>query len=528
MVQVGIVRARSENDQVLFEFAHPCTSSVIVEGLANDHQRSIHHAIANALGKRRRNPDATQEVAEHLRLAGQETEAFTTYIQAAKGMIRQNRYLDVIRLCLAAEALKDQVRPYIDDNQHLDACRWMYMLLGEARLAKGKWRDALTPLQEAVQAARALGDQENVARCLVSLGRSHYRLGRFDHASPLLDEALKLGGAQAPGRPAAIRALADIKVRRGQFDDAEELWLQALEHAQTKGQRDSEARARRGLAHVKAFQHKLSESATLLDQAEDLLNPDGNPRVRAGVFARSIELDLAAARYGSALYRCDTLIELVQSRELDERFAEAYALSADAHRLAGLTEKCESHLEKSLRFAALTSTQSQWTAMLRNARVLCDLGRFDEVEAALPKPEDLRNNALDDPSAQLAALRARAVAHKNAKMATDLCSWCMMRPVPLLLIRHIHICTDVSLALGRSGDINAARRAAKRGLKALQGPEFDGLRLELLIAFQRVAPDPRIQDAISQVSKRIAISLPPQVQRSLVRRPIIKGAFEQG
>lgn len=526
MVHAGIIRARKEEENVRFSFAHPCTASVIIDGLALDARRSIHHAIARALGKKRRNPDASHEVAKHLHHAGQHADAFRAYIQAAKGMSRLHRHLDVIRICTAAkDTLKDAATD-IDPPKFQELSRWMYMLTGEAYLARARWTDALAPLQEAVQMARLLGDRDSIARCLVSLGRTHYRLGRFDHASPLLDEALKMGQPDAVGRAGAVRALGDILVRRGKFEEAEHLWDEALECAKDGKHRDSEARARRGLAHVKVFQQKFTEASTLLDQAEDLLNPDGNPRVRAGVISRSVELDLAAARYGSALYRGESLIELVQNRELEDRFAESFALNADALRLAGCIEDCEKNLETSLRFAGIQSMKSQWMAMLRNARILCDLERYEEVEHALPKPEDLRNNSLDDPSAQLAALRARAMAKKNPKMAIDLCSWVMMRPEPLLLIRQAHICTDVCLAFGRAGDIPAARRAAKKGLKALQGPEFDGLRLELLIAFQRVSPDPRILDAIGQVAKRIAVSLPSSIQQKLIRRPVINSCFD--
>ena len=185
MVQVGIIRARSENEQVLFHFAHPCTSSVIVDGLDIDHRRSIHHAIAGALGKRRRNPDATKEVAEHLRNAGQ-IAAFAAYIQSAKGMIRQNRYSEVIQLCTAVEA-SDERRPYSPMNStwiRVGGCTCYSVKRGS--LAGNGMRPSPSKMRHK---RRSIGDKGNVARCLVSLGRSHYRLGRFDHASPLLEEA---------------------------------------------------------------------------------------------------------------------------------------------------------------------------------------------------------------------------------------------------------------------------------------------------------------------------------------------------
>ena len=525
--QAGVLRAIRAQDELVFDFAHPCMASVMVGDMSPDQKRSVHHAISIGLGSPRRDPKATRELAEHLKGSGQLAKAFPLYIRAARGMNRKKKFNEVIVLCDEADKIRKLLDETLPREELLPNTRWLFMLKGEALLAKGVWEEATEPLQRAVHVARELNDTEAASRCLASLGRAHYRLGRFDHASPLLEEALALASTKSRDRSPATRALADILVRRGEFDRAERLWKEALHQASQGQQRDSEARARRGLAHVKAFQGQLGEAAELLDQADDLLNPDGNPRVRAGVMARSIELDLASARYGSALYRCDTLVELAHIREMDERLAEAYALTAKANLRAGQRVQAESNVNKSLNFIQAQRDPSLWMARLTSSRVYCDLQMWDEADKALPKPEELRNNALDDPSAQLAALRARRIAHTDPKTASDLCSWCLLRPVPSLIIRHIHICTDVCLALGTAGDIEGARKAAKRGLKALTGTDCDGLRLDLLIAFHTVAPDPRILATIGQVTKRIALSLPPNIARTMLQRPIIKASIEQ-
>ena len=107
--------------------------------------------------------------------------------------------------------------------------------------------------------------ERHLARCLGSMGRAHYRNARFELAEPLLIEALRISDTGAPERATATRALADIRLRAGDYDQAERLWSEALDIAIEAGSRDGEARARRGLAHSRVLQGRLPEASDLSD-----------------------------------------------------------------------------------------------------------------------------------------------------------------------------------------------------------------------------------------------------------------------
>ncbi|MBA2322213.1 MAG: hypothetical protein H0V89_13795, partial [Deltaproteobacteria bacterium] len=65
-------------------------------------------------------------------------------------------------------------------------------------------------------------------------------------------------------------------------------------------------------------------------------------------------------------------------------------------------------------------------------------------------------------------------------------------------------------ALVASGDTAGARTAAKRALKALQGPSLDGATLEALRLLDATAPDERVRSALQQVATRVAAQLTPR------------------
>ena len=78
------------------------------------------------------------------------------------------------------------------------------------------------------------------------------------------------------------------------------------------------------------------------------------------------------------------------------------------------------------------------------------------------------------------------------------------------------------MALGRVGQVDPARTAVKRGLKALDGPGADGLRLELLIAMYRARPEDRVLEAIGALSKRISGRLSSDHARRFRQRAVVE------
>ncbi len=180
---------------------------------------------------------------------------------------------------------------------------------------------------------------------------------------------------------------------------------------------------------------------------------------------------------------------------------------------------------QALMFARAAQTP-EWEPRLRVARALVNLGRVLQAHEALPAPEEMPHSQLDDPAAQAAALRARICAADDPARARDLAAWALTRPAPLLVLSSARVSVDAAMALVAAGQVEAARQAVKRGLKALQvGVASDGLRLELLVAMQVASPDPRVIDAIRQVAARMLPLLPPNTADRFRARAVIHQAL---
>ncbi len=522
MVQHGVVDRDVVDAQETLRLRHPCAVRVIRGVLNAEDKREYHAHVARALGVRRRS--SGREVAEHLEASGDARAAYPMYIAAARRTAREGRFSEVLEITRRANDVRSRAEPFLEPDTRANKRRWLELLTGEALLARRAWDEAITPLRLAVAAARDEGDRQAIARCLGSLGRAHYRRGNFAKAAPLLSEALDLAEPGAPERAAALRALADIQLRQGHLDVSEKLWTDALRAGMDVGSRDAEARARRGLAHVRAIQGRLDASGELLAQADELLNPDGDYRVRAGVLARLIELDIAAGRFGSALYRSELLVDLARRHGMSERLPEAYSLLAQL--LANLADPDNAHdaAQQALIFAKATGVRS-WQAQLRATRVLLQLGFGREAEMALPDAATLPASQVYDPPAQHAALYARLFARIDAGRCRDLSTWTLTRPPPTLGIRAAEIALDCAHALMAIGQNDPARSAIKHGLKQLQGHGADGLRLELLVLMHQAAPDHRVLDAVGQVARRMLPQLPATGAEAFRTRNVIADAL---
>ena len=375
-----------------------------------------------------------------------------------------------------------------------------------------------------MQRARRLirpSDEEVEARVLSALGRAWHRSGQLDQAEPVLRAALSHAGGDERRRAAATRSLADIALHSAALGDSEALFDQALRLARSH---DEEARAQRGLAHARALQGRLTDSRDMLESAKELLPPESSARVRAGILTRLIELDQAAGRYGSALHRCDSLLDLVHARELSERLAQVLALTAESQWLSGLAREAVQTARHALTYARADA--GAWDARLRVARLLCEAELWEEASTAMPEREHLPSDRISDPASRYAVLRAWRIASTSRIEARDLATWALVRPAPLWVVSRAQVARDATLVLVRAGDPAGARDAAKRGLRAVEVPGTDGLRLELLLALHRALPDPRVQTAAAQLADRVARSMPRGASSGFRQRGGIRAALD--
>jgi serine/threonine protein kinase/tetratricopeptide (TPR) repeat protein len=524
MVYVDSDEGDSTDDQPLVKIANPTTSRVLRDQLERNVRVARHGAIAKALaGKRRRS--ASVELAQHLIAAELPLQAYPVLINAARRAARARNNQEVFALCEQARSIQKECESRTDYAESIRLRRWLYMLLGEAYLHRSQWQDAADALERAIAAARLENDPTGLAKCLSAYGRALYRLNRLQEALIPLQESLKTFEPGAPESAGATRVLADIALQDGKLDEAEHLWNEAMDNATASQSIDGQARAYRGIAHLRALQHRYVDASQLLDRADEMLLSQGETYVRCGIMARSIELDLAGGRYASALHRAENLIQLSDRGDMPERLSSALVLQSETYLKLGLEDRAQHAVQQALLYA--TSAHShQWAIKTHSARILLDLNLHTEADEALVKPDGLIKAPLHTPAVQVAALRARLQAVFQPSAAKDLANWALAQPKPPLNFRAAQIDLDIAKAFLGMGLKDHARKAAKSALKLLQVSGTDGLRLEVLLCLAQTGQNDAIAEIYGKIALKIYESLPKRSAKSFANRPFIADALD--
>lgn len=509
LIQEGWVRAELAEDDHALSLAHPCAGGVIRRRLDTETAKARHLALAEVLGGRRRR--ATTEAADHLAAGGRTQDAITTYAEAARRAEAAGAFDEALHASERALTLLDGEPP--DPARR----RALLALAGASQLALGRWVDAVPTLEAAVAAAREQGDHDAVAAAASDLGRALYRLGRLDRAGAMLEEAIAEGTPGGREASAARRALADIHLQGGRWDAAMALFRDAMATATAVGSRDDEARARRGIAHVLALEGRLGEATRELDAADALLVPDGDPRVRAGILLRAIELDAAAGRLAFASHRCDLLLDLLRARSLGSRVPEAVAYAAEVARMTGDLDQAAAEARRAVLLARARPEEST-PGLLLGTRVLASLDRLHGDEHEALERVVAVASGVRRPGAQALALLARLSPGDTGVLDRALAE----PPAPWTLaevLRRIDL-AFAAHACARPAQVDEALEAAS---SALRTDRTDGARLELDLV--RLALGRPLPDDLRARILALAQPLPERTRRGFLSRPDIARAL---
>lgn len=104
---------------------------------------------------------------------------------------------------------------------------------------KGQHEKALKNLSDALEIVQALGANEaDVATTRINMAISHMALGELDKAETEIQQALKFystpEGLNSPHVAAALSASAELASKKGNFKEAEELYVNALNVTESK------------------------------------------------------------------------------------------------------------------------------------------------------------------------------------------------------------------------------------------------------------------------------------------------------
>lgn len=501
LVRKGVLSRTVDDNIERLGLQDPSAPRVLFDSMGEAHRERIHGAIANALQRnalRRRHANLL-EIATHLEAAGEIPRALPMYVRAARRAAREGRSSEVIDICRTAEAIGDHPSlEQCEPSEIAEHRRWLALLRGQAHLARRSWEPAEQVLADAVGLAQAAGDELVLEQAWAARGRALYRLGRLDEARTALDAAAQASGGDPLDGPSE-RMRADLALQHGDLDEADTRWSTALQRSLVLGDRDDEARARRGIAHVRMARGQLEEAHQQLTRAHDLLSPDGDYRVRAAVLSRSAELDAVTGRFGSALHRAEQLVELARRHGLGDRMPTALGLLATVHAALGDRAKAAATATEGLTFARAQGPGA-WAARLLVGRVYLDLGEPEEARTALPDPGQIPSLPLLAARAQALALSARATGRvEDARQA-----------LASLGTSEVPICAalarlDAARAL-LPEDPGSAAECALHGLKL---SDAAGIQLQLRLVLLAAQPsDASHRQGLRDLVRRILPHLP--------------------
>ncbi|MBW4619187.1 MAG: tetratricopeptide repeat protein [Cyanosarcina radialis HA8281-LM2] len=136
------------------------------------------------------------------------------------------------------------------------------------RVAQGRDAEALQDLQQAI-ALEEPGEAGSSVWARTLLGRLYYKQGQLDRAEQLYRESLRI----LPEHPPALLNLAQLEVRRGNYQQAEKTYSQFAISLQ-KAPNTYDHVVLRGMSRVQALQGDKAKATELQDRAEARLRED--------------------------------------------------------------------------------------------------------------------------------------------------------------------------------------------------------------------------------------------------------------
>ena len=250
---------------------------------------------------------------------------------------------------------------------------WLGVLLSQ----QGEAQAAVASLERSLATWRDLGDRDQQARELNSLGITHKHLGDVDGARSLLEESVTISReiGSAPRLAAALTNLGQLESDAGNFDRATQVLQEALAIDRRQGDMLGVAVDQQSLAGVSLRAGRAQEARDLLSLMADYVVISGDPEL----LATTLELCAAnAAQFGEGL-----------------RAARLSGAAQAIQEKTGIAGKDPEMRERFLAPVRATIAPEQWDAELAAGRSLTQ-----QQAAALLVPASPRASAVgpEDPS----------------------------------------------------------------------------------------------------------------------------------
>ena len=250
----------------------------------------------------------------------------------------------------------------------------------------GKLAEARTQLEQALALAAASNNTSQKIKTHLQLSMVAVDAGETARAIEDARDAVDL--AQKNGMEnLSAQGLTDLGYSflvRGQPDEAEKYFLQALESAQRAKARSNEARARGGMASLRQQQNKPDEVIQYLKPALAFYQQGGYRSATSSCLALLARADLQKGDYAAAEKAHEQLLKLGQESNDQSLIAQAHAERGSAlAREEKFTEALDQLTQAYVIYNSLGIQRSVGYNLVERAYVLGSMGRYNDAQPLL-------------------------------------------------------------------------------------------------------------------------------------------------
>ena len=281
----------------------------------------------------------------------------------------------------------------------------------DAAVNLDRLRDAGAIVTLGLESARAIGDRQGEANCLLSLGGLRLRLADLEGAQQAYDEALPLYReiGERLGEANTLRALGYLRLRVDDVEGAQQAYDEALPLCREIGGRLGEANTLRALGELRLLVDDLEGAQQAYDEALPLYREIGGRLGEANCLLSLGDLRLRADDLEGAQQGYDEALPLY--REIGGRLGEANTYDGLGRLGMALGKPDDGVLHFGKALAIYRSIGDRWSTaktLLGVVRALSMLRRTEEARAAVEEAERLARE-IDDAGLLKWVARARRI-----------------------------------------------------------------------------------------------------------------------
>ncbi|MCB0186301.1 MAG: tetratricopeptide repeat protein, partial [Caldilineaceae bacterium] len=404
-------KMEAPSPRLTYIFKHNLTQEVVYQTLLTDQRQELHLGVATALEAAQ--PDRLEDLATHYYNSNLEQEPIRTkalhyleaaglrakrdyanetalsYFERALGLTQQAAWLKAkveILHILGRRTEEEATLVALKEETSIEPFA-LALLWAEYYEAVSDYSQTEEKLNEALRLAEIAADAEGVARCRARLGMVAWRQGNYDRAEQIYLNALQ--GITTEGRfadeEAEIRyGLGLVYRQQGKFEEARAAFDRDLALNQQLNNRQGEARARNALGIIEQTRSNYAEAITHFERALLIRETIGD---RAGVGASQVNIaqNLSAiGNYSDAEQMLRSALRIQQALSNGWWQAIIHNELGILHLTTGNLPQAREALEEGLRLSEKVEQQGIRAYLLCNlGQVLRDSGEVQYAEAIL-------------------------------------------------------------------------------------------------------------------------------------------------